>query len=44
MFISVLNFKDIFLYILRIANESPIEYYSAIDIQSLLQTGETKNI
>lgn len=41
---SVLNFKDIFLYILRIANESQISYYSSIDIHSLLQTTETKNI
>lgn len=45
MMISVLNFKDIFLYIMGIANESNETYnYGAIGIQSLLQASDNKVI
>lgn len=36
MMISIINFKDILLYLLRIANESPTEVYSSVPIRSLL--------
>jgi hypothetical protein len=40
MLISVLNFKDIFLYIMGIANEANASYnYGAIGIQTVLQSG-----
>ena len=44
MIVSVLNFKDIFLFLLKIANESNLTYYSSIDINSLLETMRPKNI
>ena len=37
MMISVINFKDILLFLLRIANESSTEIYSKISIQSFLE-------
>lgn len=36
MYVSVLNFKDVFLYILRIANESSMTSYNAVNVSSLL--------
>ena len=37
MMISVINFKDILLFLLRIANESSTEVYSKIPIKSFLE-------
>lgn len=36
MIISIINFKDILLFLLRIANESSTELYSNVSIRSLL--------
>ena len=36
MIISIINFKDVLLYLLRIANEAPTDVYSIIPISSLL--------
>ena len=36
MIISILNFKDILLYLLRIANESHTDTYNTVTIASLL--------
>ena len=44
IYISVLNFKDIFLYLLKIANESHLTYYNSIDINSLLDIVKPINI
>ena len=44
MFVSILNFKDIFLYLLRIANESPINSYNTITISSLLSAIDINHI
>ena len=44
MFVSVLTFKDIFLYLLRIANESPLTSYNNVDISSLLSILGTKSL
>jgi hypothetical protein len=44
MIISVLNFKDILLYLLRIANESNAAYYQYVTIESLLETVKIKKI
>lgn len=38
MMISIINFKDILLFLLRIANESSTELYSNVSIRSLLET------
>jgi hypothetical protein len=43
MMISIINFKDILLYLLRIANESPTEVYSSVPISSLLEDNCLKN-
>ena len=42
MIISVLNFKDVLLYLLRIANESNFNYYSTIEIHSMLKNVRPK--
>ena len=44
IYISVLNFKDIFLDLLKIANESHLTYYNSIDINSLLDIVKPINI
>ena len=46
MMISVINFKDILLFLLRIANEASTEVYSKIPIQSFLEVNclKDKNI
>lgn len=36
MIVSILSFKDILLYLVRIANESSTEFYSTVAISSLL--------
>jgi hypothetical protein len=36
MIISILSFKDILLYLVRIANESGVEFYNTVTILSLL--------
>jgi hypothetical protein len=36
MMISIISFKDILLFLLRIANESSTELYSNVPINSLL--------
>jgi hypothetical protein len=36
MIISILSFKDILLYLVRIANESGAEFYNKVTISSLL--------
>lgn len=43
MIISILNFKDILLYLLRIANESHTESYNNVTIVSLLEAVNLKN-
>ena len=37
MMISIINFKDILLYLLRIANESSTEVCSNVPIKSLIE-------
>ena len=37
MMISVINFKDILLFLLRIANEASTEVYSKIPIKSFME-------
>lgn len=36
MIISILSFKDILLYLVRIANESETSFYNKVNISSLL--------
>lgn len=38
MMISIINFKDILIFLLRIANESSIQVYSRVPIQSFLES------
>ena len=44
MIISVLNFKDIFLYLLKLANEYPLTEYTTIDIHSIIEMGKSIDI
>jgi hypothetical protein len=43
MIISILNFKDVLLYLLKIANESGNNFYQHISIGSLLENVNIKN-
>lgn len=43
MMISIINFKDILLFLLRIANESSAEVYSKVPIKSFLETNCLKD-
>ncbi len=43
MMISIINFKDILLFLLRIANESSTEVYSKVPIKSFLETNCLKD-
>ncbi len=43
MIISVVNFKDILIYLLRMANESEVKYYT-LPIDSFLENAKLKNI
>lgn len=38
MIISILSFKDILLYLVRIANESETSFYNKVAISSLIET------
>jgi hypothetical protein len=42
MIISILNFKDILLYLLRIANESHTDSYNTVTIASLIDAVNLK--
>ena len=44
MFVSILTFKDIFLYLLRIANESQIDSYNTVTISTLVSAIGAKTI
>lgn len=44
MIISILSFKDILLYLVRIANESETSFYSKVPIYSLLETIDMKHV
>ena len=43
MMISVISFKDILLFLLRIANESSTEVYSKVPIKSFMETSFIKD-
>lgn len=43
MYISIINFKDILLFLLRIANEASTEVYSKVPIKSFLETNQLKD-
>lgn len=44
MIISILSFKDILLYLVRIANESGTEFYNTVAISSLLENITIKKV
>lgn len=44
MIISILSFKDILLYLVRIANEAETEFYNKVTVGSLLENVQQKTI